>query len=127
MVFWMLRKSIKVDENNEMVRYPWNWNYGWGVPAHQILESFFDKQNITPSWIDCDYDWGGLNSSTGLWTGAVGEVFSIICISIDRILIKGTWLIKKINRRTIDRGAFLFFYLFIHYHQPLTGVNSGSN
>ena len=111
MVFWMLRKSIKVDENNEMVRYPWNWNYGWGVPAHQILESFFDKQNITPSWIDCDYDWGGLNSSTGLWTGAVGEVISIICISIDRILINGTWLIKKITRRTI--GAHFYFLIYL--------------
>ena len=89
MIYWVLRMSLKLDENKSMVRYPWNWNYGWGVPAHQILETFFDKQNITPSWTDCEQDWGGLNSSTGLWTGAVGEVIKIIEFQIIRGLLQG--------------------------------------
>ena len=89
MQVWVLRKSLKLDENKAMVKYPWNWNYGWGVPAHQILETFFDKQKLTPSWTDCDYDWGGLNRTTGLWTGAVGEVIRIIESQIIRSLCQG--------------------------------------
>ena len=57
-----------------MVEYPWNWNYGKGTPAQVILQTFFEKQNLTPSWTDCDYVWGGFNETTGLWTGALGEV-----------------------------------------------------
>lgn len=71
-----------MDENNTMVKYPWNWNYGSGVPAHQILESFFNKRNLTPAWTDCNMDWGGFNNQTGLWTGAVGEVIVISTRSI---------------------------------------------
>ena len=76
-IFLVLRKTLKVDENKSMVEYPWNWNYGWGVPAHQILGTFFEKQNLTPFWTDCEQDWGGYNNETGLWTGAVGEVIKI--------------------------------------------------
>ena len=59
-----------------MVEYPWNWNLGKGIPAHQILEPFFLKHNLTPSWTDCNEVWGGLNKTTGVWYGAIGEVKS---------------------------------------------------
>ena len=77
---------FKLSENKTMVKYPWNWNYGWGVPAHQILETFFDKYNLTPSWTDCEQDWGGLNKTTGLWTGAVGEV--IVTLNTELLIDK---------------------------------------
>ena len=95
-IFLVLRKTLKVDENKSMVEYPWNWNYGWGVPAHQILETFFEKQNLTPSWTDCEQDWGGYNNETGFWTGAVGEVIRIS--ELYRVLFFSICLIAKVSR-----------------------------
>ena len=60
----------------EMVRYPvwlmvsyeplaWEW---------EIQAAFFKYNNITPHWINANYTWGNLNSTTGQWSGAVGLI-----------------------------------------------------
>ena len=68
------RLVFELDENNKMVEFPFNKHFPVGFLAQPILQSFFDKHNLTPSWTDCEGDWGALNKTTGLWSGAVGEV-----------------------------------------------------
>ena len=68
------------DVTGKMVRQPPNiaprylrinkviaWEY-------EIQEAFFKSNNITPHWINCNYDWGLLNQTTGQWSGAVGLI-----------------------------------------------------
>ena len=40
----------------------------------EIMSLFFDHNNIVPHWINCNYTWGWLDTETGHWTGAVGQV-----------------------------------------------------
>ena len=60
----------------EMVKYPvksvvsynnvaWEW---------EIQAAFFKYNNITPHWINANYNWGSLNLTTGQWSGAVGMI-----------------------------------------------------
>ena len=39
-----------------------------------IQIAFFEYNNIKPQWINCNYDWGRLNYTTGLFSGAVGMI-----------------------------------------------------
>ena len=41
---------------------------------YEIQEAFFKSNDITPHWINCNYDWGLLNQTTGQWSGAVGLI-----------------------------------------------------
>ena len=72
------RGVFGLDEDNKMVEYPWNHHFPNGFHAQPILQSFFDKHNLIPSWTDCKEIWGGLNETTGLWNGALGEVSLIL-------------------------------------------------
>ena len=60
----------------EMVKFPlspyvhhytvaWDW---------EIQEAFFEYNDITPHWTNCNYTWGVLNDTTGQWSGAVGLI-----------------------------------------------------
>ena len=40
----------------------------------EIQEAFFEYNNIKPQWINCNYDWGRLNYTTGQFSGAVGMI-----------------------------------------------------
>ena len=60
----------------EMVRYqvqPYvryrSVAYDWEIQA-----AFFKYNNITPHWINANYTWGWLDSTTNKWTGAVGLI-----------------------------------------------------
>ena len=64
------------DITGEMVEYPvlpymryysmaWDW---------EIQVAFFAYNNIKPQWFNNNYNWGTLNYSTGLWSGAVGMI-----------------------------------------------------
>ena len=45
------------------------------LPYHwEILDSFFQAQNIIPNWIDTNGMVGIMNETTGKWNGAVGKV-----------------------------------------------------
>ena len=72
------RNVFELDENNKMVEYQWNRDFPNGFNAQPILQSFFDKHNLIPSWTDCEGTWGGLNKTTGIWNGALGEVSLIL-------------------------------------------------
>ena len=48
-----------------------NIPYDW-----EILDIFFKQSKITPTWINCNYTWGTYLKDTGMWNGAVGQVFS---------------------------------------------------
>ena len=50
--------------------------YDW-----EILDSFFQEQNIIPNWIDTNGMVGIVNKTTGKWIGAVGKVSKIIMSS----------------------------------------------
>ena len=57
-------------KNNQMVEYaayPGAWTY-------EVLSSFFTYHKLTPTWLDCNGNWGQLDTVTGLWTGAVALV-----------------------------------------------------
>ena len=69
---------FELDENDSMVEYPWNWGLGRGPVAHDILSTFFASQNLTPTWKECNGDWGTFNKTTALWAGAVAEVSKLL-------------------------------------------------
>ena len=63
-------------KTGELVKYPVN-------PVARILPvshewerqaAFFESNNITPFWTNCNMTWGSLNETTGQWTGTVGMV-----------------------------------------------------
>ena len=63
-------------KTGEMDRYPvpkivryrsMAWEY-------EIQEAFFKYNNITPLWINANFNWGRLNKTTGQWSGAVGLI-----------------------------------------------------
>ncbi len=60
----------------EMVRYPlWPYVRYWSVAREwEIQAIFFKYNNITPHWINANYNWGILNYTTGQWSGAVGLI-----------------------------------------------------
>ena len=70
-------KFFKLDNNTQqMVQIPvyptqvysqisWDW---------EILENFFDKLNIKPTWTYSNQVWGVLNKESNSWTGSVGKV-----------------------------------------------------
>ena len=68
------RGVFGLDEDKKMAEFPFNKHFPFGFLAQPILQSFFDKHKLIPSWTDCEGNWGGLNETTGLWNGAVGEV-----------------------------------------------------
>jgi hypothetical protein len=45
-----------------------------GALAHEILNTFFDNNNVEPRWQDTNFIWGWFNESTGLWNGAIDLV-----------------------------------------------------
>ena len=53
----------------EMVRYPlWPYVRYWSVAREwEIQAIFFKYNNITPHWINANYNWGILNYTTGQW------------------------------------------------------------
>ena len=56
----------KADIRSGMHSYiPYDW---------EILDSFFSRNSILPSWLDVNRVYGAFNHSTGHWTGAVGKV-----------------------------------------------------
>ena len=66
--------EIDVNNSNSMVEYPWWHGLGLGPYAQEILSSFFKYNNLTPTWQDCNNNWGTFDEVTGLWTGAVARV-----------------------------------------------------
>ena len=63
------------DTTGEMVRYPGGlYRYGNVARVWEIQAAFFKYSNITPNWINCNYNWGILNYTTGQWSGAVGLI-----------------------------------------------------
>ena len=40
----------------------------------EIVNPFIDHYSLTPTWINCQWDWGRLDEKTGTWTGATGKV-----------------------------------------------------
>ena len=75
-----------------MVEWPWWWNHGAGIDAEKILRIFFEKHNLTPMWTNCNGVWGRLNKTTGRFTGAIGEVRSILFFDIKVPCIYPRWL-----------------------------------
>ena len=70
---------FRIDKNtNTMFEYPYwkNIIMERGIISHHhvILNTFFKKFNIKPTWIYCNKDWGVFDHETGRWTGAVGQV-----------------------------------------------------
>ena len=62
------------DTTGEMVENPspspnpynyWEW---------EIQVAFFSSNNIKPVWLNANYNWGRLNYTTGLWSGACGMI-----------------------------------------------------
>ena len=47
----------------------------------EMLQIFFDNNNIEPNWINTHYTWGWYDEETGSWTGGVGQV-RLYCILI---------------------------------------------
>ena len=47
----------------------WNIAFEWEIQA-----AFFASYNIKPHWINANYTWGSLNSTTGQWSGAIGMI-----------------------------------------------------
>ena len=40
----------------------------------EIQAAFFETNNIKPTWLNANYNWGTLNYTTGQWSGAVGMI-----------------------------------------------------
>ena len=60
----------------EMVRWP-VWpvvDYDPIAYEWEIQAAFFKYNNITPHWINANFDWGIENYTTGQWSGAVGLI-----------------------------------------------------
>ena len=60
----------------KLVKYPVN-PVARILPVAQeweIQEAFFESNNITPFWKNCNMTWGSLNETTGQWTGTVGMI-----------------------------------------------------
>ena len=68
------RGIFGLDEDNKMVEFAYYSQFPRGFVAQPMLQSFFDKHKLIPTWTDCEGNWGGLNKTTGLLDGAVGEV-----------------------------------------------------
>ena len=45
----------------------------------EMLQIFFDNNNIKPVWINTHYTWGWYDEETGSWTGGVGQVRDSSC------------------------------------------------
>ena len=52
-------------------RYVSYWNL---ASESQIQAVFFETNNIQPTWLNANYNWGTLNYTTGQWSGAVGLI-----------------------------------------------------
>ena len=50
---------------NDMSRIPYEF---------EVLKPFFQNNNISVNWINCNWTWGWYDDETGTWTGAVGKV-----------------------------------------------------
>ena len=64
------------DITGKMVEYPVNPYVRYAPMAWvwEIQALFFETNNIQPIWINCNYDWGWLNDTTGQWSGAIGMI-----------------------------------------------------
>ena len=40
----------------------------------EIQSAFFETNNIKPTWLNANYNWGTLNYTTGQWSGATGMI-----------------------------------------------------
>ena len=60
----------------EMVRFPLYpvVDYDPLAEEWEVQAAFFNYNNITPHWINANYNWGILNYTTGQWSGAVGLI-----------------------------------------------------
>ena len=60
----------------EMVKFPVQPIVSYGNIAWEweIQVAFFESYNIKPEWINANFNWGTLNSTTGQWSGAVGMI-----------------------------------------------------
>ena len=68
---------FEIDDNDKMIEYPIQPRTGVRTTVsydYEILSSFFEFYHITPTWINCNYNWGWFDEETGHWTGAVGKV-----------------------------------------------------
>ena len=73
------RNKFEIDtKTNSMVDFSYGMPivYEWSQISHEhiMLETFFSKFNIKPTWINCNYTWGLYDNETDSWTGAVGQV-----------------------------------------------------
>ncbi len=68
LIFYVWRELLKLPQVMPYVRYG-NVAHEWETQA-----AFFKYNNITPHWINCNYNWGTLNHTTGQWSGAVGLI-----------------------------------------------------
>ena len=67
--------NFEVDEEKGVLKtFPYlkssfsiSWNY-------EILDSFFRRHHIVPTWLNSNYDWGVFDQKLGRWSGAVGKV-----------------------------------------------------
>ena len=64
------------DITGQMVEYPLApyMSYSSLAREWEMQAVFFANNNIKPKWINCNYDWGSLNYTTGQWSGAVGMI-----------------------------------------------------
>ena len=60
----------------QMVKLPVSPVVGYNNVAYEweVQAAFFKSHNITPHWINANFDWGTLNYTTGQWSGAVGLI-----------------------------------------------------
>ena len=73
--------NFEVDEEKGVLKtFPYlksslsiSWNY-------EILESFFRRHHIVPTWLNSNYDWGTFDQKLGRWSGAVGKVLRFFSI-----------------------------------------------
>ena len=70
-----VRKGEMVRTGHYYSVRPWV-KYGSGSVAREweIQAAFFKYNNITPHWINANFDWGIENYTTGQWSGAVGLI-----------------------------------------------------
>ena len=41
---------------------------------YEIIGTFLENYDINVYWIDCNYNWGTIDTETGKWTGLIGQV-----------------------------------------------------
>ena len=74
---------FEVDSNGQMADYQIRpvTRIHSRIPHHfEILSSFFQYYQITPTWIDCKGNKGWFDEETGNWTGALGKVDKYVCV-----------------------------------------------